>query len=132
MLKAKKKNILENFGAFVKAKRKEKKWTQLDLAKKLGVSRASVANLEGARQGLSLLTYMKVMNAFGVDLSKRKGTKNNYSEFGKREVPLLPKLEVKTHPNDDSVLKRLLDLENSVKELVDYVNELGALVGWEK
>lgn len=50
--------------------RAEKGWTQEQLAKKVGVSRQTIATLEKNKYNPSLILAFKIANAFGKPLTK--------------------------------------------------------------
>lgn len=51
-------------GSVFRQRRIELGLSQTDVASKIGLTRASVANIETGRQGISLLTYVLLVNIF--------------------------------------------------------------------
>ena len=49
----------------IKAKRLARNWSQSEFAKRTGVSRATIANLEGGYANLSLLNLVKILSVLG-------------------------------------------------------------------
>ena len=54
----------------IKVLRAEKNWTQQELAKKLNITRQSVAAIENGKYSLSLSLAFKIARVFEVDLSE--------------------------------------------------------------
>lgn len=54
----------------IKVLRAEKNWTQQELAKKLNITRQSVASIEKGKYSLSLSLAFKIAREFEVDLSE--------------------------------------------------------------
>ncbi|TVR42500.1 MAG: helix-turn-helix domain-containing protein [Cryomorphaceae bacterium] len=55
--------IVEEIGVKLKALRKIRKWSQSDLAGKVGVSRKHISEIETGK-GTSLLTFVKILKVF--------------------------------------------------------------------
>lgn len=58
--------VYVSFGEIVKAKRLERGWTQADLAEKIGLARASIANIEVGRQRVLLSDLFDFASVFGM------------------------------------------------------------------
>lgn len=58
--------VYVSFGEIVKAKRLALGWTQSDLAEKIGLARASIANIEIGRQRVLLSDLFDFADALGV------------------------------------------------------------------
>lgn len=58
--------VYVSFGEVVKTRRLERGWTQTDLAERVGLSRASVTNIEIGRQRVLLSDLFDFARAFGV------------------------------------------------------------------
>lgn len=58
--------VYVSFGEIVKARRIALGWTQADLAEKVGLARASIANIELGRQRVLLSDLFDFAQAFGV------------------------------------------------------------------
>ena len=54
----------------IKVLKKKKNWTQQELAKKLNITRQSVAAIENGKYSLSLSLAFKIARVFEVDLSE--------------------------------------------------------------
>ncbi len=50
--------------------RKEKKMTQLELAKKVGISREMISQIERGKKSPSLKTFVKIAKVLNVELSE--------------------------------------------------------------
>ena len=61
------KNEIINFGKRLREARMEKKMSQGDIAKKLGVHRSYISGLERGKRNPSLLTINKMAKAIGVE-----------------------------------------------------------------
>lgn len=57
-------------GEIVKSKRKEKKWSQDDLAEKLHISRASIANIESGKFNVDFHIAVTLANELGFSLNQ--------------------------------------------------------------
>jgi transcriptional regulator with XRE-family HTH domain len=57
--------IYRMIGAKIEQLRLELGWTQKDLADKIGLTRASIANMETGRQRMMLHTIVQICEAFG-------------------------------------------------------------------
>jgi transcriptional regulator with XRE-family HTH domain len=55
--------------ANIRAERARKKWRQVDLAEALGVSAATVSEMESGKRKVGLDDLIPLCRAFGVDLS---------------------------------------------------------------
>lgn len=85
-------------GSRIKTIRKENKLFQEDLAKQLGLSRASIVNIEKGRQTPPLFTYWKIAEILKVEPSEILPTKNEH---------MLP---------DSSILKKKLNQLKNLSE----------------
>lgn len=61
-----KKYIRGILGLRIEMLRKQKKWSQEDLANKLGIERTSVTNIEAGRQGVSVERLIELAQIFKV------------------------------------------------------------------
>ena len=61
-----KKYIRGILGLRIEMLRKQKKWSQEDLAEKLGIERTSVTNIEAGRQGVSVERLIELAGIFKV------------------------------------------------------------------
>lgn len=59
--------VYRSFGAKVESLRNTLGWNQMDLAKKVGLSRGSIANIETGRQRILLSDVEKFATAFNVE-----------------------------------------------------------------
>jgi transcriptional regulator with XRE-family HTH domain len=85
-----------SFGRAVAVRRENLGWTQADLASRVGMSRASIANIERGRQGVLLLHVYDLAEALG------------FAQVGDL-LPPAPKVVVDDHAlplSDDSVSSR--------------------------
>lgn len=55
-------HLVEN----IKAQRLSRNWSQSEFAKRAGVSRATIANLEGGYANLSLLNLVRILSILGL------------------------------------------------------------------
>ena len=62
------KQLYKSFGTLVSEKRRRAKLTQHDLAQALGLSRASVANIERGKQPIQLHSIFKIASVLHVDV----------------------------------------------------------------
>ena len=62
--------VLAVFAESVLRGRRARGWTQQDLAGKAGVSKQTVYNIEGQRQGVGLETAALIAGAFGMKLGE--------------------------------------------------------------
>jgi len=51
----------------IRSTRKSQGFTQLDIAKKVGLSRAQIANLEGGRHNCSLPRFLQICEILGIE-----------------------------------------------------------------
>ena len=56
------------YGELIKEKRKEKKWTQQDLADKIGKERSYIAKIEQGKTDLQVSNFIQIISAFGLKL----------------------------------------------------------------
>lgn len=56
-----------SFGQMLRKLRKERKWTQEDLSKKIGISKIQICHLEKGHSIPSSSTLNKIVKVFGVD-----------------------------------------------------------------
>lgn len=56
---------MKDYGEAIRALRKEKGWTQSDLAERLNVNRLTVANMENGTHGTSIDTVMRSLAWLG-------------------------------------------------------------------
>lgn len=63
-------NIYINFGRVIAQKRKEKQWTQEQLAERIGLGRTSITNIEKGKQKILLDDLFKFAFVFGVKPSE--------------------------------------------------------------
>ena len=57
------------FGKKLAEKRRESKITQTDLARRVGLVRTTIANLESGRQSVSLPLFYRIVQSLGTDLA---------------------------------------------------------------
>lgn len=60
----------DHIAANVRAERARRRWTQEDLAQRLGWSRATVGDLESGRRKVAADDLPQLCGAFGVDLAE--------------------------------------------------------------
>lgn len=56
------------YGELIKKKRKEKKWTQQDLADKIGKERSYIAKIEQGKTDLQVSNFIQIISALGLKL----------------------------------------------------------------
>lgn len=56
------------YGELIKEKRKEKKWTQQDLADKIGKERSYIAKIEQGKTDLQVSNFIQIISALGLKL----------------------------------------------------------------
>lgn len=59
-------DFYRSLGATIASKRKAKGLTQVELAERIGMSRAALANVETGRQGVHVHQFVEVANALGI------------------------------------------------------------------
>lgn len=59
--------IYEAFGAKVRKERAKLGWTQLELSKRIGLTRGSVANIEAGRQSVLLHQFVTIASALKLE-----------------------------------------------------------------
>ena len=62
-------NILIQLGKRIRYLRKEKKWSQLDLALESSVNRNYISDLEKGRRNPTILVLEKIASALNIDLA---------------------------------------------------------------
>lgn len=62
--------LLAHVGSRIRRLRKQREWTQVEMAEKFGVDRSFLADLERGRTNVSLLTLDTVARGFEISLSK--------------------------------------------------------------
>ena len=65
-------NLNDNFHKVLKAKRKQMNMTQEEFAKRIGISRSNLANIESGRKSLSLKTIDKINSVIPILVFKDK------------------------------------------------------------
>ncbi len=60
---------LDVLGDMIRDIRKQRKWTQEQLGKKVGVQKAQISKLEGGYANMTLSTLLKVVSALKADIS---------------------------------------------------------------
>lgn len=63
-------DLLVRLGSRVRRLRKQREWTQIEMAEKFGVDRSFLAELERGRTNVSLLTLDTIARGFETSLSK--------------------------------------------------------------
>ena len=75
---------LEELPGNIKHYRKKEKWSQKDLAERLGVSTAFVNHLEQGNRYPSIETLFKIANVFHVQIERLVMQNNNHKKKGKK------------------------------------------------
>ena len=63
-------DLLTHLGLRVRKLRKQREWTQVEMAERLGLDRSFLAELERGKTNLSLLTLDTIARGFGISLSR--------------------------------------------------------------
>jgi len=87
--------------------RKKRKLTQKEFAKKLGLSRVSIVNIEKGRQTPPLFTYWKIAEILNVDPSE-----------------ILPSRNEHIRPSSDIMKKKLLEIKGLNEDSKEIFSEL--------
>lgn len=86
-------------------------YSQARLAKKLGISRASIVNIEGGRQHAPLGLLWKITSALGAELSSIIPSRADLLPDDSNAVKLNPEMlrQIKVHANGDRDLEQKLE-----------------------
>lgn len=79
--------VYADFGLRVAARRKSLNMTQADLARKIGLVRASVANIETGRQRVLLHTFLDICDTLGFGPAVALGIPSSMALFGSGPAP---------------------------------------------
>lgn len=60
---------LRDFGEWIKAARKRRGWSQLEVATMVGVSQPWYCRIESAEREVDLMTAMRICQVLGLDIS---------------------------------------------------------------
>ncbi|WP_197253638.1 helix-turn-helix domain-containing protein [Paenibacillus dendritiformis] len=127
------KEISEEFGAFIKQKRKEKGLTLVELAKKSELSHSYLSQLENGKRNLPpMSTQIKICRALGVSVLELPTTEEHYYSYDELER-FSNEVDYEDIAKDIKVLSKDADnFRNEVLEdpsfrraLQNYVNEVG-------
>ena len=58
----------KQIGVAIRQSRNEKRWTQSDLAQRVGVRQATISKLESGAPGTEIRTILSVISALGMEL----------------------------------------------------------------
>jgi HTH-type transcriptional regulator / antitoxin HipB len=58
----------QQIGVAIRQSRNAKRWTQGDLAQRVGVRQATISKLEGGAPGTEIQTVLSVLSALGMEL----------------------------------------------------------------
>lgn len=61
--------ILRDFGIRVQELRKQRKWSQMDLADRTGLHRTYIGAIERGERNLSLINIAKLAEAFNIEIA---------------------------------------------------------------
>jgi DNA-binding XRE family transcriptional regulator len=78
------KELYADFGASLRMARKRAGLSQDDLARRVGLSRTSITNIEGGRQQVLLHTFIGLCRAVGKDPESMVPTGNGLGAFNRR------------------------------------------------
>jgi transcriptional regulator with XRE-family HTH domain len=62
--------LLDRLGSRIRKLRKNREWTQVEMAERFGVDRSFLADLERGKTNVSILTLDTVARGFEISLSK--------------------------------------------------------------
>ncbi len=63
-------DIRDRFGARVRKLRRQKGWSQVELAERFGIDRSYIADIERGKRNVCLLNLELIANGFGLSLSQ--------------------------------------------------------------
>ncbi len=91
--------------------RSSPKFSQAKLAKKLGISRASIVNIEGGRQHAPLILLWKITAALGAELVSIVPSRADLQLVDGSAINLNPEMlrQIKAHANGDRDLEQKLE-----------------------